>query len=463
MIYNLRNVFMLSVLAAALGGGDKSYASGHDEPNFTKQLNIPGRQSSTTAVYIYDIAGDSVLCDIEADRLLTPASITKAFTTASALNMLDSVYQFNTKVELVGRHGKNGIWDGDLRVTAGGDPTLQSAQFEEWNGICDSVASRLSQLGIRRINGIVQLVDTMPDAGPAGTWSIEDVPHAYGAGHFDFNWRDNCFKLTPATGATEPYIPGLQVKKVRSKSQSVRRGADSETVVVSGPRINDHRYCVTTTMPDPALAFEYELVKTLEDNGIMFGEDDSAATVDSPVTELYTHKSAPLKDVMRNLMHRSDNMFAEGVLRAIAPGQTREEAVEKELSLWRERGVDVKPSNIIDGSGLSRANNMSARFLGDVLLNMIKSEYGRTYLNLFPVAGRTGTVKSFMLDTPLEGRLALKTGSMKGIQSYAGYALNQENGDPTHVVVVISNKFSCSRQDLRAALSDFLVQLLINE
>ena len=76
--------------------------------------------------------------------------------------------------------------------------------------------------------------------------------------------------------------------------------------------------------------------------------------------------------------------------------------------------------------------------------------------------GIDGTLKSFACDTPLQGRAAMKTGSMRNVQNMAGYLLDDE-GMPTHVVVVFVNGFFCKRADLRTAIADYLTQFLQNQ
>ncbi len=52
----------------------------------------------------------------------------------------------------------------------------------------------------------------------------------------------------------------------------------------------------------------------------------------------------------------------------------------------------------------------------------------------------------------------MKTGSMKGVQSYSGYLLDDE-GRPTHVIVFIANGFTCPRQTLKNAFQRLLLEL----
>ena len=72
---------------------------------------------------------------------------------------------------------------------------------------------------------------------------------------------------------------------------------------------------------------------------------------------------------------------------------------------------------IVDGSGLSRSNRVTARFMGDVLGRMARNPY---YASFFPLAGAEGTLKKFLADTELAEWVAMKTGSMKGIQCNPG-------------------------------------------
>ena len=120
-------------------------------------------------------------------------------------------------------------------------------------------------------------------------------------------------------------------------------------------------------------------------------------------------------------------------------------------------GISAHGVNIVDGSGLSRDNRLTARFLGEINRYMLADDFGTDYTALFPRAGYDGTLRNFLLDTPLEGRVAMKTGSMKGVQSYSGYLLDDE-GRPTHLLVFIANGFRCSR----AALKNSIQRLLLD-
>ncbi|MDE6325756.1 MAG: D-alanyl-D-alanine carboxypeptidase, partial [Duncaniella sp.] len=112
---------------------------------------------------------------------------------------------------------------------------------------------------------------------------------------------------------------------------------------------------------------------------------------------------------------------------------------------------------IQDGRGLSRNDRLTARFLADVLKTMTAPDYSDDYTSLFPRAGYEGTVRNFLAGTHLEWYIALKTGSMRGVQSFAGYKFDEE-GRPTHLIIFIVNGFTCNRATLKNAISRLLLE-----
>lgn len=420
-----------------------------------------GRQA-TVGAYIYDLKGDSVVLADNADVAMTPASVVKSFTTASALQNLGKDWRFETRVALSGSRGAKGVWNGDIIIFPGGDPTLDSENPGGKSGICDSIIYALRDMGLHTVTGSVVIADTVPDQGQAPYWENEDTPYPYGAGWFNLNWKDNTFSIWPATGKTAPHVPDLEIVKIRRRNSGIGRGTGSERLYVYGRNLKNRRRCETTTMPYPYKAFAYALRKRLGENGIDVKgryrkEGDPATIAGMKLTPVCTYYSEPLLTIMRDLMYRSDNTFAEGVLRAQAPGASREAAVKAEIELWRGNCVDTDGQLFRDGSGLSRSTSVTPRFIGDVLGYMAKSDYRDDYVSLYARAGRDGTVRNLLKETPLAGRMALKSGSMSGVRCYAGYALD-EDGAPGYVVVLFVNRYSCSGASLRTAIEKFMVE-----
>ena len=161
-------------------------------------------------------------------------------------------------------------------------------------------------------------------------------------------------------------------------------------------------------------------------------------------------------------MMRSDNLYAEAMLRTLArrlnaPGST-EAGAREAAKVWKKRDIPLSGVCIVDGSGLSRSNRLTAAFLTGILTDMADNV---EYASFFPLAGQEGTLKKFLADTPLDSYVALKTGSMNGIQSYAGYLLDEDFA-PTHSIVVISNNLK-DRNKMRSDLEKCLLEIFVSQ
>ena len=157
-------------------------------------------------------------------------------------------------------------------------------------------------------------------------------------------------------------------------------------------------------------------------------------------------------------MMRSDNQYAEAMLRTLAvlqgKGGSTVNGAKVNTDLWTRSHAPMEGVHIEDGSGLSRSNRVTANFMTHVLKTMWTDPY---YVSFFPLAGQEGTLRNFLKDTPLDSYIAMKTGSMNGIQCYAGYKLNDDY-EPTHTVVVILNQMP-DRAEARKAVSNMLLKI----
>ena len=414
-------------------------------------LNVHGLDTLNTAILIRDLRFGHDIVSANIDRSLIPASVMKSVTVASMLNLADPQERFATPVVATGTI-RNGVLDGNLVVKVCGDPTIESQFLPETQGFADSIAAAVRRMGIIKIRGNVLIDESdFPDATTPPGWMDEDIPWYYGARLQGANFRDNRFRLRYPSKKTEPFVPDLKFSVIKGKGSKIDRKDGSETFLVRGTRaIND-----IFSMPYPRKAMSYEIVSTLKRAGVEVAGQSVKPSDEE--TEIYVHHSSPFGEIMQSLMFRSDNLMAEGMLRALTPGGTRADAIMEEQAVWSMAGISNHGINIVDGSGLSRDNRLTARFLGDVYTYMATDSFSNDYLTLFPKAGFDGTMKNFLVSTPLSGRVAMKTGSMKGVQSYGGY-LFDENGYPTHVIVFMVNNFRCSRAALKKDIERLLLE-----
>jgi len=419
-------------------------------------LKVNGLDTVRTAILIRDLRfGVDVVAE-NIDRPLIPASVMKSVTVASMLNLADPQERFSTPVVADGEICDS-VLDGNIIVKACGDPTIESQYFPAAKGFADSIAAGLKLLGIKIVKGDVIIDESdFPDATTPEGWMEEDLLWYYGTRLHGANFRDNRFRLRFPSKAMDPFVPDLKFSIVRKRGRRIKidRKDGSETFIVTGNTrraLND-----VFATPYPYKVMRHEIVSKLENSGIKVERKQVRPA--GSATIVYTHRSPVFADIMRSLMYRSDNLMAEGMLRALTPGGTRKDAIIEEHAVWAQAGISAHGVEIKDGSGLSRDNRLTARFLADIYQYMIAEPYASDYSSLFPKAGMDGTMRHFLAGTGLEGRVAMKTGSMKGVQSYAGY-LFDDNGNPTHVLVFMVNNFHCSR----AALKNDIQRLLLEK
>lgn len=424
-------------------------------------LDIENGDATTVGIYIKDLATGRVVFEENSSLALTPASVTKTVTTASALITLGPDFRFTTTVALAGHRSATvrSRWEGDIVIYSSGDPTTGSSEFDITGNISDSVIAGVSRLGITEITGSVAVVQTMRDAGPIPTWECEDIAWSYGAGLYGFNYCGNTVSACPAKKSTTP-PSSIDINCVYTDGSrtDMIRGINSTQLIIYAPAKARRRknWAVNTTNPNPAATYITVLSSKLRAAGVKTGSKRVTSGVPEAAVEVCVLQSPTAAEICRNLMKRSDNLFAEGMLRAIDPEGTREDCIKAVQDLWLDNGLNSKATIMNDGSGLTRSNRFSPRFLGALLEYMAKSPLAEVFTDCFPVAGIDGTLKNFGARSALKGRLAMKTGSISSVQTYAGYRLDPE-GKPTHVVVVMVNGFFCPRKTLQQQIEKFLL------
>lgn len=379
-------------------------------------LRIDGAEAASVGILIKDIEKDSVLLEYNSRQALTPASIMKAVTTATALRCLHPDSAFTTTASLRGHAAPGGIWDGDLIIKACADPTLGSSHMDATDGLIRNISLSLQRRGIKSISGKITVQSPHGGFGAVPQWEVEDIESAYGAPLYGFNYRDN-----------------YEAHKSNS------------------------RYEIQLT--DPEKLFIHELKNRLEADSITVADSISDFSGYTTDIQLATHRSPCYGSIMHNLMVHSNNLFAEGMLRATLPGHSRTQCIAHLKELWNNSGISTAHTTLMDGSGLARTSRFSAAFLSDILGYMARSSMAAQYTALFPRTGQEGTVRTFLDDKDVHATFAIKTGSMTGVQSYAGYLLDN-SGKPTHSIVIIVNGFFCPRTQVKSAAEELIYSTL---
>ncbi len=416
---------------------------------------------SHIGIYIEDLATGKTVATYNDKKVLVPASVMKSVTAASVQQLVPASFCFVTKVYPTGVIDGKTLY-GNIIIEGSGDPTLGSRFFSDTQpDFIKQVVRHIRSIGIDSISGDILIDESCRSSiGVSPYWLQEDFAWEYGAGLFGINFRDNSFSMSLSAG-TEPKvkISDIEVENLTTRTGSdeivAMRGYDSSVLTISGSVAKT--YASRYSLPSPAVELYTSLLSALTSNGITIGENiiDDSSTPD--LTKAFAYKSPSRDKILKVMMHKSDNLFAEGMLHSLANKTTA--AVKRERDLWSSRGIDLSGSRWLDGSGLSPVERISPRTLGQILSSMARSTGSAEYIAIFPLAGRDGTVKSLLKDTRLDGRMALKSGSMNGVKCYAGYRLDLA-GRPTHTVVIMVNGFSCKGSAVTKAIETYLLDIL---
>lgn len=428
-----------------------------------QSLNFNGSDAASVGIFISELSTGRELYTENPDKVFIPASVMKCVTAASAIKSICSDSPFTTSVMISG-HVSKGILHGDIIIKGSGDPTIDSRHVALRGSFVDEVANSIVSQGIDSIAGDIMIdISALPEIGVSPYWLLEDIAWEYGAGLYGFNYCDNSFSMKVSTDqvlSMKPAIPDLDVKfnlQRGSGDVMAMRGEESYTLTLSGS-IAGADYTSLYSMPFPDMVFRTTLIETLQKRGIGCLGESSGIDSDK-LREILSHKSPSRNEILRPMMFKSVNLYAEAMLRALvkdSDNRTANAAINIEKNTLKSIGVDLSNMKIADGSGLAVTNRLSPRFLGSLLTKMAQSDDAKNYVSLFPAVGKEGSVRSLLADTRLAGKLVMKSGSMSGVLCYAGYKLD-DSGQPTHVVIIMVNGFTCRVTEVRSAVNKWLL------
>ena len=162
------------------------------------------------------------------------------------------------------------------------------------------------------------------------------------------------------------------------------------------------------------------------------------------------------------LLKDSNNLYAETLLKTLGWNNneigTFEEGKKVVEEMLADCGIEPESYAYHDGSGLSRYNLISPKQIVHILKGMRKSENWLIWKDMFPIAGVDGTLKYRMIETPGEGNVKAKTGTMSNVRCLSGYLTTSSNEDIVFSILV--NAHLLKSKDLDNVV-DHILNLII--
>jgi D-alanyl-D-alanine carboxypeptidase/D-alanyl-D-alanine-endopeptidase (penicillin-binding protein 4) len=318
---------------------------------------------------------------------MVPASNQKLFVAAAALDRLGPDHRFVTEVR--GALPVDGVVAGDLYLVGGGDPLLASADVPDVRRYpafsttsMDALADAVVAAGVRVVEGDV--------VGDGSRYDDEFLVPSWGAG------------ITRGDGGP-----------------------------VDALLVNDGSIFGSGVGLDPNQSAANELNRLLVARGVTIaGRNRTGVTPpDTPVLGAVT--SAPLTEVVTELLQTSDNNTAEMLVKELGHAATglgtRLDGLAVVREVLGEWGVPLDGLVLDDGSGLSRENRTTCATLL-ALLERAPEELGAdVFADALAVAGRSGTLVEQFVGTEVEGLLRAKTGTLTDVKALSG-ELTAEDG-----------------------------------
>jgi D-alanyl-D-alanine carboxypeptidase/D-alanyl-D-alanine-endopeptidase (penicillin-binding protein 4) len=171
---------------------------------------------------------------------------------------------------------------------------------------------------------------------------------------------------------------------------------------------------------------------------------------------LMKQDSLTLADIIRRINKYSNNLMARQLLMTIAAEREGMPATEangdKAIRTWlASKGLDFPEMVIENGAGLSRIERISAQHLGELLISAYASPVMSELMSSFPIFAVDGTTERRSKGSLVQGRAHLKTGSLNGVRSVAGYVLDQ-TGKRWAVVFMVNHQRAGLTKEAQDAL-----------
>jgi len=438
-----------------------------------------------------------VLFEQDAGRWMQPASNMKLYTVAAALDRLTPDFRFVTSVYAPARPDASGTVRGDLTVYGRGDPTY-AVRFNpegdaSYTRALDELAGQITAAGVRRVEGDLVGDESYFNGPPLSPgWEWDDLQWWYGAEVSALTVNDNSVDLSVKPGARvgDPCRitvgPSTPVVTIVDRTNTSERGATRElsvtrplgqnTIEVRGTMpIDDRGFAASVAVSRPALVFVTMLRAALERQGVQF--TGQTRTVDaqtradnreslqvSSLVEVAKRESPPLSLIAAKTLKPSQNLYAELILRALGKATatdtrqtTADAGIEAVTRFLSKAGVDASRVRMLDGSGLSRANLVTADATLRLLVYMNTHPAGAVFRDALPVAGVDGTLRNHMKGTPAQGNVRAKTGTLGTAASLSGYVFSAA-GERLVFSVMVNNP--PREPDAHVAFNDAVAVLL---
>ncbi len=478
-------------------------------PTVAAALQASGLPAEAFSLLVWPVDGEAPRWQHQATSPRLVASVMKLFTTGAALRSLGPAYTWRTEAGLGGPLLPNGALDGPLYLRGSGDPSLVIERVQ-------LMMSRWRGAGLRDIRGDL-LTDRsafdLPPHDPAAFDGQVLKPYNAGADALLLNHGAVTLRLLPdaaqpgqVRASLEPALDGVELVNRLSPKPKLPCGDWREVLnltmapVLGWHHLGRQRWRVTVQGPYPLSCGEREwpllwrgdgpddhgarlLSQAWQDGGGHLGGTVRNGSWPAGLPVWQTWTSPPLATVVRDINKFSNNVMARQLFLTLGAGNTSRDAsrdanepprpatlasaraATTQLVLEATRGGNGNGSGngrpsacegealqLDNGAGLSRSERSTALCLGQWLQALWRSPVMPEFVASLPVNGTDGTTRRWQAAA---GRAHIKTGSLDGVASMAGYVDTADGGNRVIVVGVVNHPRADAGRPVLQALIDW--------
>jgi D-alanyl-D-alanine carboxypeptidase/D-alanyl-D-alanine-endopeptidase (penicillin-binding protein 4) len=452
----MKYVRMIPLLVLLTLGATLARAAAPEQlpPRILAAMRQQGLPPAAVSIVVRDAANGTLMLDMNPTTPRTPASVMKLLPTYAALDILGPAYTWKTRAWTDGTLSR-GVLTGNLYLQGGGDPLMNIERW--WRFVTD-----LRQTGLRRIDGNIVIDNSRfaPNAETPGDfdnrpWRTYNVlPDA-----LLVNLQSAEFLIRPSVSGrgieveVDPRPDNLVIEN-RAQLVTGRCRGRARGVAITTPRSDPNRIVVTgklssscgpqiarrVIMGAPEFAFGTFATLWKQQGGELTGGMARGIT---PKTAklLVKQDSLTMAEIVRVTNKFSSNVMARSLVLTLAAENSEAPATPevggKVIGEWLQRqGLAFSELVIGNGSGLSREARISADSLARLLVAAWTGRYAPEYLASLPLGGLDGTLKRRFAGLAEANRVRMKTGTLNGTSSLAGYVTAADGRTYSTVIIV---------------------------
>lgn len=415
-----------------------------------KTISSSGINKGAVSVSVKDVKTGKTVYKLNENQPNMPASTLKMITLAASLDTLGPDYEFKTQLY------KN--TSNELILKLGADPFLRSSNLKEL----------ISAAKAKKIIApkAVYIDDFVLDSTEWGEgWQWDDDLNPLMSKFSSYNLDGNLLKIivaptskgAPANIYTAKFYPTTFMNLVTTGDESYitisRNNSISPDLLTVEGTVKGQ---ITKQIPinHPKRYFILRLEDAIRDEKLDYYGKFAQKKIPSSNVYLVSEVTHPIEPAIEQILKNSNNFVAETVFK-IAGGQYVNNTGSLANSLkmlnayFEKTGLNTEDIKIVDGSGVSKNNIITADFMSEFLVKQADCE---CFVNSLPTSGE-GTLKSRMLY--FKDNLRAKTGTLADVSAIAGYITSRSG--KTYAFDIMINDAKSKTSD-KKSLEEYILR-----